>query len=65
MARDILSIPTNSTSIKQLFNCAYNIYYYHYSQLKPSTIRGLMLYQFTTNFNLRQKELGIIKEHLS
>lgn len=65
MARDILSIPASGAGVERLFNCARDICYYRRGQLKPSTIRGLMLHQFATNFDLRQEELGIIKEHLS
>ena len=53
IVRDILSIPASGTGIKRLFNCACDICYYRYGQLKPSIICGLMLYQFTTNFDLR------------
>ncbi|KAG0160395.1 hypothetical protein PDIDSM_7923 [Penicillium digitatum] len=65
IARDILSIPASGAGVERLFNCARDICHYRRGQLKPSTIRGLMLHQFATNFDLRQEELEIIKEHLS
>ncbi|KAI2734874.1 hypothetical protein DTO013E5_9593 [Penicillium roqueforti] len=65
MARDILSIPASGAGVERLFNCARDICHYRRGQLKPSTIRGLMLHQFATNFDLRHEELGIIKEYLS
>lgn len=65
MARDILSIPASGAGVERLFNCARDICHYRRGQLKPSTIRGLMLHQFATNFDLQQEELGMIKEHLS
>lgn len=33
--------------------------------MKPSTIRGLLLHQFATNFDVKQKEIKTIKEYLS
>lgn len=65
IARDILSIPASGAGVERLFNCARDICHYRRGQLKPSTIRGLMLHQFATNFDLRQEELEIIKEDLS
>ncbi|KAG0159953.1 hypothetical protein PDIDSM_7480 [Penicillium digitatum] len=65
IARDILSIPASGAGVERLFNCARDICHYRRGQLRPSTIRGLMLHQFATNFDLRQEELEIIKEHLS
>lgn len=65
MAQDILSIPASGAGVERLFNCARDICYYRRGQLKPSTIRGLMLYQFATNFEIEQKEIEVIKEHLS
>jgi hypothetical protein len=65
MARDILSIPASGAGVERLFNCARDICHYRRGQLKPSTIRGLMLHQFATNFEVEQKEIEVIKEHLS
>jgi hypothetical protein len=65
MARDILSIPASGAGVERLFNCARDICHYRRGQLKPSTIRELMLHQFTTNFEIEQKEIEVIKEHLS
>ncbi|CEJ58345.1 hypothetical protein PMG11_07004 [Penicillium brasilianum] len=65
MARDILSIPASGAGVKRLFNYARDICHYRRGQLKPSTIRELMLHQFATNFEVEQKEMEVIKEHLS
>ncbi|KAJ5863538.1 uncharacterized protein N7529_005454 [Penicillium soppii] len=65
IARDILSIPASGAGVERLFNCARDICHYRRGQLKPSTIRGLMLHQFATNFDVEQKEIEVIKEYLS
>ncbi|KAJ5300123.1 hypothetical protein N7508_007366 [Penicillium antarcticum] len=65
MARDILSIPASGAGVERLFNCARDICHYRRGQLKPSTIRGLMLHQLATKFEVEQKEFEVIKEHLS
>ncbi|KAJ5981909.1 hypothetical protein N7451_012009 [Penicillium sp. IBT 35674x] len=65
IARDILSIPASGAGVERLFNCARDICHYRRGQLKPSTIRGLMLHQFATNFDVEQKEVEVIKEYLS
>ena len=65
MARDILSIPASGAGVERLFNSARDICHYRRGQLKPSTIRELMLHQFATKFEVEQKEMEVIKEHLS
>jgi hypothetical protein len=65
IARDILSIPASGAGVERLFNCARDICHYRRGQLKLSTIRGLMLHQFATNFDVEQKEIEVIKEYLS
>ncbi|KAJ5543726.1 hypothetical protein N7513_007234 [Penicillium frequentans] len=65
IAQDILSIPASGAGVERLFNCARDICHYRRGQLKPSTIRGLMLHQFATNFDVEQKEIEVIKEYLS
>ncbi|KAJ5764738.1 hypothetical protein N7520_004297 [Penicillium odoratum] len=65
IARDNLSIPASGAGVERLFNCARDMCHYRRGQLKPSTIRGLMLHQFATNFDVEQKEIEVIKEYLS
>jgi hypothetical protein len=64
IARDILSIPASGAGVKRLFNYARNICHYRRGQLKPDTIKGLMLHYFSSKFNLKQAEIKIIKEYL-
>jgi hypothetical protein len=47
------------------FNYARDACHYYRGQLKPDTIRGLMLHLFATIFELEQSELEILKEYLS
>lgn len=65
IARDILSIPASGAGEERLFNYARNICYYRRGQLKPDTIKGLMLHHFSSKFELKQAEIEIIKEYLS
>ena len=65
MARDILSTPASGAGVEWLFNCARDVCHYRRGQLKPDTIRSLMLYQFASRFKLEQRELERIKQHLS
>lgn len=64
MARDILLTPASSAGVKRLFNCARDVCHYRQGQLKPETIRDLMLHLFLLKFNLQQTELEMIKEYL-
>jgi hypothetical protein len=65
MARDILSIPASGAGVERLFNCARDICHYRRDQLKPSTIRRLMLHQFAIKFGVEQEKIDIMKEYLS
>ena len=65
IAWDILSTPASGAGVERLFNCACDVCHYHWGQLKPDTIKGLMLHLFSSKFELEQSELKMIKEHLS
>lgn len=65
MARDILSIPASGAGVERLFNCARDICHCRRGQLKASTIRALMLHQFTTRFGVEQKGINVVNEYLS
>jgi hypothetical protein len=65
IARDILSTPASGAGVERLFNCAHDVCHYRRGQLKPDTIKGLMLHLFSSKFELEQSELEMIKEHLS
>lgn len=65
MAQDILSIPASGAGVERLFNCAHDICHYHQGQLKPETIKDLMLHLFSSKFELEQSQLEMIKEYLS
>jgi hypothetical protein len=65
MARDIFSIPASGAGVERLFNCARDICHYRRGQLKPGTIKDLMLHLFSSKFDLEQSELEMIKEYLS
>lgn len=65
IARDILSIPASGAGVERLFNCARDICHYRRGQLKPDTIKGLMLHHFSSKFDLKQAEIEMIKEYLS
>lgn len=65
IAWDILSTPASGAGVERLFNCARDVCHYRRGQLKPDTIKGLMLHLFSSKFELEQSELEMIKEHLS
>jgi hypothetical protein len=65
IAWDILSTPASGAGVERLFNCACDVCHYRRGQLKPDTIKGLMLHLFLSKFKLKQSELEMIKEHLS
>lgn len=64
LARDILSIPASGAGVERLFNCARDICHYRRGQLKPDTIKDLMLHRFSSEFDLEKDELEMIKEYL-
>jgi hypothetical protein len=65
MARDILSTPASGAGVERLFNCARDICHYRRGQLKPETIKDVMLHLFSSKFDLEQSELEMIKVYLS
>lgn len=65
IARDILSVPASGAGVERLFNCARDVCHYRRGQLKPDTIKGLMLHLFSSKFDLEQTELEMIKGYLS
>lgn len=65
MARDILSTPAIGAGVEWLFNCARDFCHYRWEQLKPETIKDLMLHLFSSKFDLQRSELKMIKEYLS
>lgn len=65
LARDILAIPASGAGVERLFNCARDICHYRRGQLKPETIRELMLKMCSSKFELEQAELDFTKEYLS
>ncbi|KAA8642282.1 uncharacterized protein ATNIH1004_011224 [Aspergillus tanneri] len=65
IARDILSVPASGAGVERLFNCARDVCHYRRGQLKPGTIKDLMLHLFSSKFDLEQSELEMIKEYLS
>ncbi|KAJ5264723.1 hypothetical protein N7505_007516 [Penicillium chrysogenum] len=56
MARDNLATPASGASVKRLFNCARDICHYRRGQLKPETIRSLILHLFASKFELYENE---------
>ncbi|KAJ5378335.1 uncharacterized protein N7496_005744, partial [Penicillium cataractarum] len=65
LTRDILSIPTSSTSVERLFNYARDIYHYRRRQLKPEIVKALILYIYTTKFKVKQREINFTKQLIS
>lgn len=65
LARDILSVPASGAGIERLFNCARDICNYRRGQLKPDTIKDLMLHLFSSEFDLEKGKLEMVKEYLS
>jgi hypothetical protein len=65
IACDVLVTPASGAGVERLFNCARDICHYCRGQLKPKTIRCLMLHLFASKFELQQFELEMIKEYLS
>ena len=65
IARGILSTPASGAAVERLFNCARDVCHYRQGQLKPDTIKGLLLHLFSPKFELEQSELQMIKENLS
>lgn len=64
IAQDILSISVSETEVEYLFNCACDICHYRCGQLKPDTIKDLILHHFLSKFELKQTEIEMTKKYL-
>lgn len=65
LVRDILTVSASRAGVERLYNCARDACRYCRGQLKPDTIKDLMLHLFSTNLDLKQSEIEMIKKYLS
>ncbi|CAG8428254.1 unnamed protein product [Penicillium salamii] len=62
LTQDYLAIPTTNTDVERLFNTARDIYHYRRDSLKSGTIEELMLYLYTSKFDLNIQEAKELKQ---
>jgi hypothetical protein len=65
LARDILTIPATGAGVERLFNSARDVCHYRRGSLKPTTIQELMMYMFTSKFEMLDEERLLLNEYLS
>ncbi|KAJ5771484.1 uncharacterized protein N7511_003535 [Penicillium nucicola] len=65
LARDVLITPASGSGVERLFNSTRDICYYRRGSLKPQTIKELMLFIYTTKFDVESEQLALIDEYLS
>lgn len=65
LTRDVLSIPASGAGVERLFNWPRDICHYRRGQLKPETVRALMLHMCATKFEVEQTEIDFTKELIS
>ena len=56
LARDIISIPATGAGVERLFNTARDVCHYRRGRLKSETIEELILFLYTTRFNIKDAE---------
>ncbi|KAF7514639.1 hypothetical protein PCG10_005309, partial [Penicillium crustosum] len=61
IARDIMSIPATGAGVKRLFNSARDIYHYRRGSLNLETVRDIMLYIYTTRFDIKEEQRLILQ----
>jgi hypothetical protein len=61
VARDIFSILATSASVERLFNSARDVCHYRRGRLNPTTIQDLMLYSYTTRFEMEEEQLQLAR----
>ncbi|KAJ5253697.1 hypothetical protein N7524_010877 [Penicillium chrysogenum] len=64
LTHDILSIPATGVGVKRLFNSTRDIYHYRRGSLNTITIKDLMIFIYTTRFDIKEKQLAFIKDFL-
>lgn len=64
LARDVLAIPASGAGVERLLNSARDICHYRRGHLKSCTIKDLMMWMCTSNFELEQEQLELMKEYL-
>ncbi|OQD63799.1 hypothetical protein PENANT_c451G02139, partial [Penicillium antarcticum] len=51
--------------VKRLFNTARDIYYYRRGRIKSSTIEDLIIFLYTSRFNIEEEEARLLKKFFS
>ncbi|KAJ5882666.1 uncharacterized protein N7529_001338 [Penicillium soppii] len=62
LTRDVLSILVTGASVERLFNTARDIYYYRRGRMKSRTIKELMMFLYTSKFDLEVEEAKQLKK---
>ena len=64
IARDLFSIPATGAGVERLFNTARDICHYRRGRLSSSTIKDLMVYNYTIKFDIDTEELSQLVQSL-
>ncbi|CAG8305403.1 unnamed protein product [Penicillium salamii] len=65
LARDTLSFPATNARVKQLFNTAQDICHYRRKRIKSETIEDLMMFLYTSRFNIEEQKKDLLKQFFS
>lgn len=60
----VLSIPATGAGVERLFNSARDVCHYRRGSLKPSTIHDLMMFMWTSKFEIEEGQRALINEYL-
>jgi hypothetical protein len=61
----MLSIPATGAGVERLFNSARDVCHYRRGSLNPSTIQDLMMFIYTSRFEIKEGRRALINEYLS
>ncbi|KAJ5131001.1 uncharacterized protein N7515_007040, partial [Penicillium bovifimosum] len=65
MARNTLPIPASGAGVERLLNCARHICHYRRERKGPRKIKRLMLYMFSSKFELDEGHFNMLEEYIS
>ncbi|KAJ5812292.1 hypothetical protein N7474_008593 [Penicillium riverlandense] len=65
LARDVLLFPTIGVGVERLFNTTRDIYYYRRGRMKSHTIEDLMMFLYTSRFDIEEQEAKLLKKFFS
>lgn len=65
LTRDVPSFPATGAGVERLFNTAQDVCHYRRGRMKSHTIQDLMMFLWTSRFDIEEQEARLIEKFFS